>query len=188
MLLTVVRQRSFFPSQSGWRQGMFAPASCRNTSGLDAVSPRCLAGNHYIHNLARMNLTNDGVSRLLRAPTSGTALLMPDTMQDNGELSGQRHPCFAITRSLGGRARPILQARGSLDPRQDNDSGLAQQSTSERIAAPRYSATAIDLARLILSRLSPRCAPTDRDRTKRAGFSTVPTYASADSCKCPARS
>src|ERR1700731_2711128 len=24
----------------------------------------------------------------------------PDTMQDNGELSGQRHPCFAITRSL----------------------------------------------------------------------------------------
>ena len=37
----VVRQRSFFPSQSGWRQGMFAAASCRSTSGLDAVSPRC---------------------------------------------------------------------------------------------------------------------------------------------------
>jgi hypothetical protein len=37
----VVRQRSFFPSQWGWRQGMFASASCRNTSGLDAVFPRC---------------------------------------------------------------------------------------------------------------------------------------------------
>src|ERR1700731_163178 len=77
----------------------------------------------------------------------------PDTMQDNGELSGQRHPCFAITRSLGDRARPILQARGSLDPRQDNDSGLVQQGTSERVSTPRYSATAIDFARLILSRL-----------------------------------
>src|SRR5258705_1391289 len=76
----------------------------------------------------------------------------PDTMQDNGELSSQRHPCFAITRSLGDRARPILQARGSVDPRQDNDSGLVQQSTCERVAAPRSSATAIDLARLILSR------------------------------------
>jgi hypothetical protein len=32
------------------------------------------AGNHYIRNLARMNLTNNGVRRLLRAPTSGTAL------------------------------------------------------------------------------------------------------------------
>src|SRR3979411_800826 len=32
------------------------------------------AGNHYIRNLARMNLTNDGVRRRLRAPTSGTAL------------------------------------------------------------------------------------------------------------------
>src|ERR1700731_4075782 len=32
------------------------------------------AGNHYIRNLARVNLTNNGVSRLLRAPTSGTAL------------------------------------------------------------------------------------------------------------------
>jgi hypothetical protein len=32
------------------------------------------AGNHYIRNLARMNLTNNGVKRLLRAPTSGTAL------------------------------------------------------------------------------------------------------------------
>jgi site-specific recombinase XerD len=41
LLLMVVRQRSFFPSQSGWRQGMFAAASCRSTSGLDAVSPRC---------------------------------------------------------------------------------------------------------------------------------------------------
>jgi hypothetical protein len=80
-------------------------------------------------------------------------------MQDNGELSSQRHPCFAITRSLGDRARPLLQARGSLDPRQDNDSGLVQQSTSERIAAPRYSATAIDLARLILSRREPEVHP-----------------------------
>ena len=32
------------------------------------------AGNHYIRNLARMNFTNNGVKRLLRAPTSGTAL------------------------------------------------------------------------------------------------------------------
>jgi len=32
------------------------------------------AGNHYIRNLARMNLTNNGVRRRLRAPTSGTAL------------------------------------------------------------------------------------------------------------------
>ena len=32
------------------------------------------AGNHCIRNLARMNLTNNGVRRLLRAPTSGTAL------------------------------------------------------------------------------------------------------------------
>ena len=31
------------------------------------------AGNHSIRNLARMNLTNNGVRRLLRAPTSGTA-------------------------------------------------------------------------------------------------------------------
>jgi len=37
----VFRQRSFFPSQSGWRQGMFVSASCRNTSGLDAVVPHC---------------------------------------------------------------------------------------------------------------------------------------------------
>src|SRR3979490_257624 len=36
-------------------------------------SPRP-AGNHYIRNLARMNLTNNGVRRRLRAPTSGTAL------------------------------------------------------------------------------------------------------------------
>jgi hypothetical protein len=76
-------------------------------------------------------------------------------MQDNGELSSQRHPCFAITRSLGDRARPILQARSFLDPGQDNDSGLVQQSTSECVAAPRYSANAIDLARLILSRREP---------------------------------
>src|ERR1700730_2605719 len=41
LLLTVVRQRSFFPSQWGWRQGMFAPASCRSTSGLDAAVPHC---------------------------------------------------------------------------------------------------------------------------------------------------
>src|ERR1700731_3536755 len=79
----------------------------------------------------------------------------PDTMQDNGELSGQRHPCFAITRSLGDRPRPTLQARGSLDPRQDNDSGLVQQGTRERVSTPRYSATAIDFARLILSRREP---------------------------------
>jgi hypothetical protein len=32
------------------------------------------AGNHYIRNLARMNLTNNGVRRRLRAPTSGTAV------------------------------------------------------------------------------------------------------------------
>ena len=32
------------------------------------------AGNHPIHNFARMNLRNNGVRRRLRAPTSGTAL------------------------------------------------------------------------------------------------------------------
>ena len=79
----------------------------------------------------------------------------PDTMQDNGELSGQRHPGFAIPRSLGDRACPILQARGSFDPRQDHNDSLIQQSASERVAAPRYLATAIDFARLILSRREP---------------------------------
>src|ERR1700730_16142838 len=104
------------------------------------------------------------LGRILRTMGSGGSCVLrpaerlartPDTMQDNGELSSQRHPSFPITRSLGYRPRPILQARGSVDPRQDNDSGLVQQSTSERIAAPRYSATAIDLARLILSRREP---------------------------------
>src|SRR2546430_9617675 len=79
----------------------------------------------------------------------------PDTMQNNGELSCQRHPCFAIPRSFGDCARPILQARGSFDPRQDHDSSLVQQSTSECVAVPRYPATAIDFARLILSRREP---------------------------------
>src|SRR3982074_472072 len=83
----------------------------------------------------------------------------PDTLQYNGELSGQRHPCFAITRSLGDRSRPILQARRSLDPRQDNDSSLVQQSTSERIAAPRYPAASVDFARLILSWRKPEMRP-----------------------------
>jgi hypothetical protein len=32
------------------------------------------AGNDYIRNLARMDLTDNGVRRLLRTPTSGTAL------------------------------------------------------------------------------------------------------------------
>jgi len=41
LLLMVVRQRSFSPSQWGWCQGMFASASCRNTSGLDAAFPHC---------------------------------------------------------------------------------------------------------------------------------------------------
>jgi hypothetical protein len=44
-------------------------------------------------------------------------------MQNNGELFGQRHPGFAIPRSLGDRACPILQARGSLQPRQDHTNG-----------------------------------------------------------------
>src|ERR1700730_6071145 len=79
----------------------------------------------------------------------------PDTMQDNGELSSQRHPRFAIARPPGDGVPPILQARGFLEPRQDHDSSLVQQSTSECVAAPRYSATAIDLARLILSRREP---------------------------------
>src|SRR5580658_5480135 len=79
----------------------------------------------------------------------------PDTMQDNGELSGHRHPRFAIARSPGDGVPPILQARGFLEPRQDDDSGLVQQSTSECVAAPRYSAAAINFARLILSRREP---------------------------------
>jgi hypothetical protein len=37
----IFRQRSFFPSQGGRRQAMFASASCRSTSGLDGTSPRC---------------------------------------------------------------------------------------------------------------------------------------------------
>ena len=104
-------------------------------------------------------------------------------MQDNGELSGHRHPRFAIARSPGDGVPPILQARGFLEPRQDHDSSLVQQSTSECVAAPRYSAAAIDFARLILSRREP--APTDRDRLKRPGSSTVLTYASADSTPMP---
>ena len=48
----------------------------------------------------------------------------PDAMQDDGELSGQRHPCFANARSLGDRQRPILQFRRFLDPRHDHDGGL----------------------------------------------------------------
>jgi len=36
-LLMVVRQQSFFPSQWGWRQGRFASASCRNTSGCVVI-------------------------------------------------------------------------------------------------------------------------------------------------------
>src|ERR1700730_13951215 len=83
----------------------------------------------------------------------------PDTMQNNGELSGQRHPGFAIPRSLGDRACPILQARGSFDPRQDHNGSLIQQSASERVAAPRYSATAIDFARSILSRREAEVRP-----------------------------
>jgi hypothetical protein len=43
----------------------------------------------------------------------------PDAMQDDGELSGQRHPCFANTRSFGDRQRPILQFRRFLDPRHE---------------------------------------------------------------------
>ena len=39
--LMIFRQRSFFPSQWGRRQGRFASASCRSTSGLDGASPRC---------------------------------------------------------------------------------------------------------------------------------------------------
>ena len=33
------------------------------------------AGNHHIRDFARMDLTNYGVRRRLRAPTSGTAVL-----------------------------------------------------------------------------------------------------------------
>jgi hypothetical protein len=51
--------------------------------------------------------------------------------------------------------RNFLASATRALPLPDNDSGILQQSTSERIAAPRYSATAIDLARLILSRREP---------------------------------
>ena len=110
------------------------------------------AGNHHIRNLARMDPMNYGVRRRLRAPAGGTA----DTMQDNGELSSQRHPCFAIARSPGDGVPPILQARGFFEPRQNHDSGLVKQSTSECVAAPRYSATAIDVARLMSSQREPK--------------------------------
>jgi len=39
--LIVVKQRSFFPLQSGWCQGKFASASYRNTSALGGASPHC---------------------------------------------------------------------------------------------------------------------------------------------------
>src|SRR3981081_4218928 len=68
-------------------------------------------------------------------------------MQDNGELSGHHHPRFAIARPPGDGVPPILQARGFLEPRQDHDSSLVQQSTSECVAAPRYSGAAIDARR-----------------------------------------
>src|ERR1700730_1907277 len=79
----------------------------------------------------------------------------PDTMQDNGELSGHRHPRFAIARSPGDGVPPILQTRGSLEPRQDHHSSFVHKSTSECVTAPRYPAAAIDFARLILSRREP---------------------------------
>src|SRR5580704_12212207 len=66
-------------------------------------------------------------------------------MQDNGELSGHRHPRFAIARSPGDGVPPILQARGFLEPRQDHDSSLVQQSTSECVAAPRYFGSATEI-------------------------------------------
>jgi hypothetical protein len=43
-----------------------------------------------------MNLTNNGVRRLLRAPTSDAAL----PMQDNGELSSQHHTCLPLSDRL----------------------------------------------------------------------------------------
>jgi hypothetical protein len=60
-----------------WLRGL-SSLSWRTMTPLKAHSrshpyPRP-AGDHYIRNLARMNLTNNGVRRLLRAPTSGTAL------------------------------------------------------------------------------------------------------------------
>ena len=76
-------------------------------------------------------------------------------MQDNGELSSQRHPRIAITRSPGDGVPLILQTRGSLEPGQDHDSGLVQQSPSECVTAPRNPAAAIDFARLILSQRKP---------------------------------
>jgi hypothetical protein len=79
--------------------------------------------------------------------------------------------------------RLSLQTRGSLEPRQDHDSSFVQESTSERVATPRYPAAAIDCA--TCRGVSPRCAPTDRDRLKRPGSSTVLTYASANSRPMP---
>jgi hypothetical protein len=61
------------------------------------------AGDYYIRDFVRMNLTSNTVRRRLRAPTSGTAVPSARHWLDNGELSGQRHPCFAIPRSPGDR-------------------------------------------------------------------------------------
>src|SRR5262245_49948527 len=71
----------------------------------------------------------------------------------------QSHMRFAISRSLGDCACPFLQARGFFDPREDHDSGLIQQSTGERVAAPRYPTTTIDFTRLILSWRKPEDGP-----------------------------
>jgi hypothetical protein len=89
---------------------------------------------------------------------SRSSVLLVNT-QNNGKISGHRHPCFAIPRSPGDGVPPILQTRGSLEPRQDHDGSFIHKGASEGVAAPRYPATAIDLARLILSRREAEMRP-----------------------------
>jgi hypothetical protein len=63
---------------------------------------------------------------------------------------------FGFTAARGmAHIDPLLD----LEPRQDNDGSFVHQGTNERVAAPRYSAAAIDLARLILSRREPEVHP-----------------------------
>jgi hypothetical protein len=123
----------------------------------DVQGRRSTATNAATRTLARRATITPAFSRgrNLQAKESGGDRVLrpaerlsrtPDAMQDDGELSGQRHPCFANARSLGDRERPILQFRGFLDPRHDHDGSLIQQSARKRVATLRYVAMAVNLA------------------------------------------
>ncbi len=99
----------------------------------------------------------------------------PDAMQNHRQLPRQRYARFPRSGSLGDGLRPIFQSGCSLDPRQDHHRCLIQKGPRECVAALRNTAAAINFARLILPRRQTHVRPTDRDRAKRAGSSTVLT-------------